>query len=81
MAHTKLTAAAIATGYKAAAAARRKKVAATIPSDAEEVKPVLGRIRATLSGKAIALDRQRQLFGESRINIPEFTETRKKKPF
>jgi hypothetical protein len=78
MATTKKPSPDLVSPYKEAAAARRVKVAATRTFNADEAKPIDGRIRVTLSGKAIPPSRQRQLFGPSRIEIPEFLPIRKK---
>ena len=45
-----------------------------------EIKPSQGRIRVTLSGKAISPERQTDGFGPSSIDIPELSVLRKRKP-
>lgn len=66
--------------YKLAAAARRAKVASMDAPILGEVKPSQGRIRVTLSGKAISRNARSGVFGPSSIDIPEFSIVRKRKP-
>lgn len=65
--------------YKLAAAARRAKVASMDAPILGEVKPSQGRIRVTLSGKAISRNARLGLFGPSSIDIPEFSIARKRR--
>lgn len=65
--------------YKLAAAARRAKVASMDAPILGEVKPSQGRIRVTLSGKAISRNARSGVFGPSSIDIPEFSIARKRK--
>ncbi|MES2741671.1 MAG: hypothetical protein V4754_12070 [Pseudomonadota bacterium] len=65
--------------YKLAAAARRAKIASIGAPIVGEVKPSQGRIRVTLSGKAISRDARSGVFGPSSIDIPEFSSARKRK--
>ncbi len=65
--------------YKLAAAARRAKVASVGAPIVGEVKPSQGRIRITLSGKAISRGARSGVFGPSLIDISEFSIGRKRK--
>ena len=65
--------------YKAAAAARRAKMASLSAPIVGEVKPTQGRIRVTLGEKPVSHDRRLAVFGPSSIDIPEFSRTRKGK--
>jgi hypothetical protein len=65
--------------YKIAAAARRSKMAARNLLILDEVKPVQGRIHATLSGKIGAGKQPTSVFGPSSIDIPEFSRFRRDK--
>ena len=65
--------------YKLAAAARRAKVASMVGPIIGEVKPSQGRIRITLSGKAISRKARSGIFGSPSIDIPEFSSVRKRK--
>lgn len=64
--------------YKTAAANRRQKLASTVAPGADEIPTHKGRIRVTLSGKPISPTSQPKVFGQSSINIPEFSIFRKK---
>lgn len=66
--------------YKVAAATRRAKIASIVTPIAGEVKPSQGRIRVTLGSKAIGREHQVAAFGQSSIDIPEFSIIRKRKP-
>jgi hypothetical protein len=63
--------------YKINAAARRAKIASIVTPVTNEVKPLQGRIRATLDGNAIRLPAS--VFGPTSIDIPEFSMIRKRK--
>lgn len=65
--------------YKIAAAARRSQMASRDLLISDEVKPVQGRIHATLSGKIRAGNQPTSVFGPSSIDIPEFSRFRKNK--
>ncbi|NGZ88125.1 hypothetical protein [Duganella aceris] len=64
--------------YKTAAAKRRAEIAATAMPLAREILPVNGSIHVVLSGKPIPEDRWEELFGPSKIDIPEFRQLIKK---
>lgn len=65
--------------YKAAAETRRKKIAQGAPV-AGAVPISAGRLNVVLNGKPIANDRRADVFGNSSIDIPEFSTVRARKP-
>ena len=65
--------------YKAAAAARRLKLASMATPIADEIKPVQGRVRVKLSGKPIRQDAVTGKFERSTLDIPEYSTVRKRR--
>ena len=64
--------------YKEAAALHRAMFSANAKPVEREIRPVNGRIHVVLSGKAIPEHRWDELFGPSKIDIPEFRQRLKK---
>lgn len=64
--------------YEIAAALHRAKVIANYKLHPDEILPVNGCLRVSLSSTALSRDEQTRIFGLSRIDIPEFREERKK---
>lgn len=62
--------------YEIAAEIHRAKIVANHVPHPDEIVPVNGRLHVALSGEALTREHQRQLFGESRIDIPEFAQER-----
>lgn len=60
--------------YEEAAALHRAKVIAKAIPMEREILPVNGRIHVILSGKPIPEHRRDELFGPSKIDIPELRE-------
>jgi len=68
----------IESNYKVAAALHRAKVTANYIPHPDEIMPVDGRLHVALTGTALTRAEQAALFGESRIDIPEFRTERQK---
>lgn len=62
--------------YEIAAEIHRAKIVANHVPHPDEIVPVGGRLHAALSGEALTKEDQSHLFGESRIDIPEFAQER-----
>lgn len=63
--------------YDTAAEIHRARIVANHVPHPDEIVPVNGRLHVALSGEALTKDDQRRLFGESRIDIPEFAQERR----
>jgi hypothetical protein len=77
MADPEKTRARMDSAYRIKAAARRAKIAADVSPIENELIPFEGRIRARLNGKAMSPSAS--VIGPTSIDIPEFSEARKKK--
>lgn len=66
------------TSYDIATAIFRAKIVANRQPDPNEIIPVEGRLHVVLNGPAINAGTEAIVFGESRIDIPEYKEFREK---
>lgn len=66
------------TSYEIEAALHRAKVIANRVPDPNEILPVDGKLYVRFNGKPIVKGTEAAVFGESRIDIPEFREFRDK---
>ena len=62
--------------FEIAAEIYRSRIVANHVPHPDEIVPVNGRLHVALSGEALTKEDQRELFGESRIDIPEFAQER-----